>query len=162
MAISKLLQIVIPWTICDDTNLSVAPFHKSSCTMRQLFTGAFVGGRTTIGAFVITVTGAFVDGLSGVFVLATGVFVVTDATGDLVGAFVIRAVGAFVTTVEFKNGAKFHFGPLYLHPSFPYSVRPGQSSSSPALLGGPFPHWTSLYNGRPSLPGPFPKSSQTF
>jgi hypothetical protein len=39
-----------------------------------------------------------------------------------------------------SSGSKFHFGPMYLHPSWPYSMRPGQVVSSPAVLAGPFPH----------------------
>ena len=179
MAISKLLQIFISFTILVVINLSVAPFHKSSCKMVQLFltmTGSLTG---TMGAVVVAITGILVGGLDGAFVgclvgdfvgffvvtiMAAGAFVgglVATATGAFVGVFVDAITGEFVEVVAFKNGTKFHFGPMYLHPSAAYSVRPGQASSSPALFAGPFPHWTSLYSGRPSIPGPLPRSSQT-
>jgi hypothetical protein len=85
---------------------------------------------TTVGDCVSgdTVGCSAVDGgtVVGVDVGATGVAVVVT-TG-------IAVIGAM------EWGEKFHFGPMYLHPSRPYSVRPGQSVSSPALLAGPLPH----------------------
>ena len=72
-----------------------------------------------------------------------------EVDGDGVGATMGGVnVGIDVGTIEelgdAKNGVKFHLGPMYLHPSWPYSVLPGQSSSSPALFAGPFPHCISL------------------
>jgi hypothetical protein len=84
-------------------------------------------------------------------------------TGGDCGGRMGRRVGLDVGERDDTNGEKFHFGPIYRHPSCPYSVRPGQSSSSPALCVGPFPHWISLYKGRPFLDpvGPSPKRSHT-
>jgi hypothetical protein len=65
--------------------------------------------------------------------------------GETVVGMDVVAIGAAVATGMVGMGAmvrgeKFHFGPMYLQPSRPYSVRPGQSVSSPALLAGPLPH----------------------
>jgi hypothetical protein len=63
-------------------------------------------------------------------------FIVGDTDADAEGAaVVVKTVGD-----EVMYDAKFHFGPMCPHPSTPISVRPGQTCSSPASFGGPFPH----------------------
>jgi hypothetical protein len=120
--------------------------------------GDFVG--FDVGAIGDSLVGSLVDARVGDF---TGGFV--GLKGDTVASFAGARVGAFAGDLDGAVGVrmllKFHFGPMYLHPSLPYSTRPGHVSSSPALLGGPLPHWISLYQGRPSHPGPGPRSVQT-
>jgi hypothetical protein len=100
-------------------------------------TGNAVGGSVGSGGIVsvaLTTVGDSVNGdtvgcavdggiVVGAEVVATGA---AEERGVIMGATV--------------RGDKFHFGPMYLQPSRPYSVRPGQSVSSPALLAGPLPH----------------------
>lgn len=58
--------------------------------------------------------------------------------GDDVG--MREAKGAGEGGDDVISGAKFHFGPTCPHPSSPRSALPGQTCSSLASFGGPFPH----------------------
>jgi hypothetical protein len=177
--------------ITTTTGCNVPRTVPTGALVVAVVTGAIVGALVgiAVGAFVGADVGVLVGAADGALVgLAVGGFVgfavggfvgvaVGALVGDAVGIFIGGAVGTraipagafvgLVTTigavalVPFKNGAKFHFGPMYLQPFFPYSILPGQSVSSPALFAGPFPHWMSLYRGRLSMPGPLPRRVQT-
>jgi hypothetical protein len=137
------------------TGALVGGFNGTVDAFRGTTLGGMVGTTgaavRSLGALVGFDVGALEVGLVGSLVRArvgdfTGDFVAL--TGAAVASFAGARVGAFAGDLAGAVGvrmlSKFHLGPIYLHPSTPYSTRPGHVSSSPALLGGPLPHWISL------------------
>jgi hypothetical protein len=95
------------------------------------FPKVFVGSNTGVLVVALYIHGALIGALG---VIPSGDLIGAGAVGgDFQGAFVEDRIGPLMA-------AKFHFGPMYLHPFFPYSMRPGQSLSLSPLFAGPLPH----------------------